>query len=53
MASELWGTTAQAHTGHPASWYEFFESIAPTFGVYNWGIDAKNNYAATVENGGR
>ena len=26
---ELWGTTAQAHTGHPASWYEFFESIAP------------------------
>ncbi|MGO8121060.1 extracellular solute-binding protein [Rhizobium ruizarguesonis] len=49
---ELWGTTAQAHTGHPASWYEFFESIAPTFGVYNWGIDAKNNYAATVEHGG-
>ena len=37
---DLWGTTAQAHTGHPASWYEFFESIAPTFGVYNWGIDA-------------
>ena len=37
---DLWGTTAQAHTGHPASWYEFFESVAPTFGVYNWGIDA-------------
>ncbi|MFT4148899.1 MAG: extracellular solute-binding protein [Paracoccaceae bacterium] len=50
---ELWGTTAQAHTGHPASWYEFFESVAPTFGVYNWGIDASNNYAASVENGGR
>ena len=50
---ELWGTTAQAHTGHPASWYEFFESIAPTFGVYNWGIDADNNYAASVANGGR
>jgi multiple sugar transport system substrate-binding protein len=49
---ELWGTTAQAHTGHPASWYEFFESVAPTFGVYNWGIDAKNNYATTVEHGG-
>ncbi len=49
---ELWGTTAQAHTGHPASWYEFFESVAPTFGVYNWGIDAENNYAASVENGG-
>ena len=49
---ELWGSTAQAHTGHPASWYEFFESIAPTFGVYNWGIDANNNYAASVANGG-
>lgn len=49
---ELWGTTAQAHTGHAASWYEFFESIAPTFGVYNWGIDANNNYAASVANGG-
>lgn len=49
---QLWGTTAQAHTGHPASWYEYFESVAPTFGVYNWGIDASNNYAATVANGG-
>ena len=49
---ELWGTTAQAHTGHPASWYEFFESVAPTFGVYNWGIDASNNYGAAVANGG-
>ena len=49
---ELWGTTVQAHTGHPASWYEFFESVAPTFGVYNWGIDAKNNYGASVANGG-
>lgn len=50
---DLWGTTAQAHTGHPASWYEFVESVEPTFGVYNWGIDAKNNYAASVENGGK
>jgi multiple sugar transport system substrate-binding protein len=50
---ELWGTTVQAHTGHAASWYEFFESVAPTFGVYNWGIDPNNNYAASVENGGR
>ena len=50
---ELWGTTAQAHTGHPASWYEFFESVAPTFGVYNWGIDPANNYSASVDNGGR
>ena len=46
------GTTAQANTGHPASWYEFFESIAPTFGVYNWGIDASKNYSASVANGG-
>ncbi|RMC37415.1 extracellular solute-binding protein [Paracoccus alkanivorans] len=50
---DLWGTTAQAHTGHAASWYEYFESVAPTFGVYNWGIDPENNYAATVENGGQ
>lgn len=49
---ELWGTTAQAHTGHVASWYEYYESVAPTFGVYNWGIDADNNYAASVANGG-
>lgn len=49
---KLWGTTAQAHTGHVASWYEYFESVAPTFGVYNWGIDADNNYAASVANGG-
>jgi multiple sugar transport system substrate-binding protein len=49
---ELWGTTVQAVTGHPASWYEFFESVAPTFGVYNWGIDASKNYAASVANGG-
>lgn len=49
---ELWGTTVQAHSGHPASWYEFFESWGPTFGVYNWGIDANNNYAASVANGG-
>jgi len=49
---ELWGTTAQANTGHVASWYEIFESIAPTFGVYNWGIDASKNYSASVANGG-
>lgn len=49
---DLWGSTAQASTGHPASWYEFFESVAPTYGVYNWGIDAANNYSATVANGG-
>lgn len=49
---ELWGTTVQAASSHPASFYEFFESIAPTFGVYNWGIDG-TTYAATVANGGQ
>ena len=48
----LWGTTVQGHTGHPASWYEYYESIAPSFGVYNWGINPDANYAATVANGG-
>jgi multiple sugar transport system substrate-binding protein len=52
QSMDLWGTTAQAHTGHPASWYEFFESVAPTFGVYNWGINPEQNFAASVENGG-
>jgi multiple sugar transport system substrate-binding protein len=50
---DLWGTTAQAHTGHVASWYEYYESIAPTFGVYNWGIDADKNFSASVANGGQ
>jgi multiple sugar transport system substrate-binding protein len=48
---ELWGTTVQGNTGHSSSFYEFFESIAPTFGVYNWGIN-QENWKATVENGG-
>ena len=49
---ELWGTTVQAHSGHPSSWYEFFESWGPTFGLYNWGINPEKNYAASVANGG-
>jgi multiple sugar transport system substrate-binding protein len=48
---ELWGTTVQGNTGHASSFYEFFESIAPTFGVYNWGIN-QENWKASVENGG-
>jgi multiple sugar transport system substrate-binding protein len=48
---ELWGTTVQASSGHPASFYEFVETIAPTFGVYNWGLNM-DNWAATVANGG-
>ena len=49
---ELWGSTVQGTTSHAASFYEFFESVAPTFGLYNWGINAEENYAATVDNGG-
>ncbi|PJF27837.1 MAG: sugar ABC transporter substrate-binding protein [Phototrophicales bacterium] len=48
---QMWGTTVQAVSGHPASFYEFFESVAPTFGVYNWGVNMEN-WKATVENGG-
>jgi len=49
---QLWGTTVQAASGHPSSFYEFFESIAPSFGIYNWGINS-SNWKATVANGGK
>ena len=49
---DLWGTTVQADVNHPASVYEFLETIAPAFGVYNWGINL-DNYKATVANGGQ
>ncbi|MFO7631710.1 MAG: extracellular solute-binding protein [Caldilinea sp.] len=48
---DLWGTTVQGNTGHASSFYEFFETIAPSFGIYNWGIN-QENWKATVENGG-
>jgi multiple sugar transport system substrate-binding protein len=48
---ELWGSTVQAASAHPSSFYEFFESVAPTFGVYNWGINMEN-WKSTVANGG-
>lgn len=48
---QLWGTTVQAASGHVASFYEFFESIAPTFGLYDWGINVEKG-AASVEAGG-
>ncbi len=48
---ELWGTTVQAHSGHASSTYEFFETIAPSWGVYNWGINL-DTWKASVENGG-
>lgn len=47
---ELWGSTVQAVNGHPASFYEFFESVAPTVGVYDWGINS--DFKADVANGG-
>ncbi|GAB4427141.1 MAG: ABC transporter substrate-binding protein [Anaerolineae bacterium] len=49
---ELWGTTVQAALGHPASTYEFLETIAPAFGVYNWGINL-DKYKASVADGGQ
>lgn len=48
---ELWGTTVQGSTGHPASAYELIETLLPSCGVYNWGINMEN-YKATEENGG-
>lgn len=48
---ELWGTTVQAASGHPSSFYEVVETIWPSWGVYNWGINM-DNWKATVENGG-
>ncbi|MEZ4733872.1 MAG: extracellular solute-binding protein [Caldilineaceae bacterium] len=48
---ELWGTTVQGSTGHPASTYELIESILPSCGIYNWGIN-QENYKATEANGG-
>ena len=49
---DLWGTTVQASSGHPASFYEFFESIAPAWGVPNWGLNM-DTWAASVERGGK
>jgi multiple sugar transport system substrate-binding protein len=48
---ELWGTTVQASSGHPASTYEYLESVAPTFGIYNWGVNLEN-WKTTSANGG-
>lgn len=48
---ELWGTTVQAASGHPSSFYEFFESVAPTFGLYNWGINQENFRSTTADGG--
>ncbi|MEM7531022.1 MAG: extracellular solute-binding protein [Chloroflexota bacterium] len=49
---ELWGTTVQATNSDIASFYEFFETIAPSFGIYDWGISLET-YRSTVTNGGK
>ena len=48
---ELWGTTVQGHTGHSSSFYELVETILPTFGIYNWGVNF-DTWKACVANGG-
>ncbi len=47
---ELWGTTVQAGS-HPAAFYEMAETIWPSWGVYNWGINMET-WKATTANGG-
>jgi len=46
----LWGTTVQAGS-HPAAFYEVVETIFPSRGIYDWGINM-NNWKATSANGG-
>lgn len=49
---ELWGTTNQAHTGHASNTYELVETVMPTFGVYNWGVNL-DTWKACEANGGQ
>ena len=51
MDMDLWGTTVQGSTGHPASTYEFLESIGPSFGLYNWGINLEAGSAQSANGG--
>ncbi len=47
---KLWGTTVQAGS-HPAAFYEVAETIWPSWGIYNWGINM-DNWKSTTANGG-
>jgi len=47
---ELWGTTITAAT-HPAAAAELTETLWPSWGIYNWGINL-DNFRATSANGG-
>ena len=49
---DLWGTSLQATTTGTAAFYEFFETIAPSFGLYSWGIKL-DVFKATTANGGQ
>jgi len=49
---DLWGVCVQAASGHVSSWYEMFESVLPTYGIYNWGINMEN-WKATSASGGK
>jgi len=51
MDMDLWGTTVQGSTGHPASTYEFLETIGPSFGLYNWGINLDAGSAQSANGG--
>ena len=51
MDMDLWGTTVQGSTGHPASTYEFLESIGPSFGLHNWGINLETGSAQSANGG--
>jgi multiple sugar transport system substrate-binding protein len=51
MDMDLWGTTVQGSTGHPASTYEFLESIGPSFGLHNWGINLEAGSAQSANGG--
>jgi multiple sugar transport system substrate-binding protein len=47
---ELWGTTVQAGS-HPAAVYEMVETIFPSWGVYEWGVN-RDVWRASVSEGG-
>ena len=47
----LWGTTIQASAVHPASFYELFETVFPSFGINNWGINLTTKKASYKSGG--
>jgi multiple sugar transport system substrate-binding protein len=49
---DLWGVCTQAASGHASSWYEMVESILPTYGIYNWGLNTEN-WKFTSADGGK